>query len=825
MRLFTAILLAWTLAAPLAAAPPSIESVSPGVGQRGTEFPLKLIGAALDGDPEFMAYSPGLTCLKCEAASENELTVHLRAEADCRLGSHAFRLRTKHGLSELLTFRLTPLPVVASQEPNDSPGDAQSVAANVTVAGVLAETGDVDSYRLALKRGERLSAEVEAVRLGGELVDTVLTVVGPDGDVLASVDDTPLFRQDPYVTLIAPADGNYIVQVRETRYAGDERSRYALHLGTFPRPAWVFPAGGQAGQSLVVQFGGDAAGTIEQRVTLSGAADRFALYATQGGQAAATGNPFRVSPFPNVLESEPNDSPGAATAAGAEFPLAFNGIIGRAGDRDCYRFHAARGTRFEFDAFASRLGSPLDSILSIEDAAGKVIVANDDEGTHDSRLVFLAPRSGDYVLSVTDKRGEGGENFIYRVEVTRPEPALAAFLPRPERTSQEGQTVVVPRGNRVVALLGAQRRGVEGDVDLTLRDLPSGVGASRSALAADRFWLPVVFEAKQDAPIGGTLAGVLASGHAGQQSVEGQFRQVVDLVGGPADALYEAAEVDRLAVAVVEDSPITLSLAEPKSPLPRDGTIQFLVEVTRAAGFEGAVEVDFPYLPPWIDGPDSITIPAGESKGSFTARAFPQAQPRSWPICAQARPAAGSGRRPAMDPGAVDLPMRRPRGSVAAPPIAVSSQLVTLQVADSPVTGSIGTIAAEQGQELKVVCTLERRGDVPARMTAALEGLPNRVGVEPVEISRDDRRVEFTVRFEPTAPVGTFTSLVCRLTGEVDGQEVSYCVGRGAVLRIEAAGRLVLDESGKPLTPLDVLRRSRKSGKEAGRADDKSQTN
>jgi hypothetical protein len=63
--------------------------------------------------------------------------------------------------------------------------------------------------------------------------------------------------------------------------------------------------------------------------------------------------------------------------------------------------------------------------------------------------------------------------------------------------------------------------------------------------------------------------------------------------------------------------------------------------------------------------------------------------------------------------------------------------------------------------------------------------------------------------------VGTFASLVCRLTGAIDGQEVSYCVGRGGVLKIEPAGALVTDETGRPLSPIEVLRRSRKQKVEA----------
>jgi hypothetical protein len=76
------------------------------------------------------------------------------------------------------------------KEPNDDLKQAQHVPLNVSVAGVIEEAG-VDYYAVTLKKGQRLAAEVEGVRLGGELTDTVLTVFGPDGQLLAAVDDTP----------------------------------------------------------------------------------------------------------------------------------------------------------------------------------------------------------------------------------------------------------------------------------------------------------------------------------------------------------------------------------------------------------------------------------------------------------------------------------------------------------------------------------------------------------------------------------------------------------------------------------------------------------
>src|SRR5262245_16957187 len=174
----------WVVACVASAASPSVESVSPGVGQRGTTFELKLVGAGLAEAAEVMLYRPGVTCEQLTAASDNALSLRLRAAADCPLGAHAFRIRTAKGISELRIVRITPLPVIAATEPNENAASAMPVTPNVTIAGVI-ESGDVDSFQLKLRRGERLSAEVEAIRLGGALFDAVLTILGPDGQSIA----------------------------------------------------------------------------------------------------------------------------------------------------------------------------------------------------------------------------------------------------------------------------------------------------------------------------------------------------------------------------------------------------------------------------------------------------------------------------------------------------------------------------------------------------------------------------------------------------------------------------------------------------------------
>jgi hypothetical protein len=389
-------------------------------------------------------------------------------------------------------------------------------------------------------------------------------------------------------------------------------------------------------------------------------------------------------------------------------------------------------------------------------------------------------------------------------------------LPRPNRLSQEGQTICIPRGNRVVGRLAVQRTGIDAEVQLQLEGLPAGVSVPPTSVSRDRYWVPVVFSANDDAPIAGSLSSVTATTHAAEQRISGGFQQVVDLVAGSADALFHSVTVDRLAVAVIEQAPFSIELKQPQAALAQDGTIGLRVEVSRNEDFDGAIDVSLPLLPNWVDAPAKITIPSGESSALYPLRAHGQAESRTWEICAEAKPGTSAPRSTAAEPGAGATSYRRARRSrtSSAVDVAVSSQLVTLDVSRPPVSGHFAAAAGEPGKTILLTCELERRGDLPSQLTATLEGLPNRVTASAVTVGSDEQKAVFRIAIDPTAPVGTFTGLVCRLSGQLRGQEVSYYVGRGGELKIQPPGALVLDETGRALTPLEALRRAQQQESE-----------
>lgn len=792
---------------------PSIESATPPIAQRGSTFELRLEGSGFAANAEFLFYRAGVKCQSIRVDSETSLVAQIVCEPDCPLGAHPYRLRTSQGISELRVLHVSPFAVVSETEANNDIARAQGITGNNTVIGSL-PGADVDYFMVTRRKGERISAEVQGVRLGISLFDSKLRLIAPDGKTLTSVDDTALFAQDPYFTFVAPLDGDYIIEISNSSGEGDDGSVYALHLGSFPRPNRAFPNGGPAGETVPTELLGDASGAWNQEVALSAVAGVFGgLFAERDGQISPTATPFRVVDFGNVIEKEPNQKIGDLPISGTSLPIAFNGILQSAGDEDLFRFVVKEGELIAFEAFAAQMGSMTDTVLSILSLEGEELARNDDYVGLDSRLLWRCPRSGDYILRVQDKRGAGGKLNFYRVEAKAPVPSITSFLARRDRLSQSGQMIRVPRGNRVLALVGVRRDGWQGVAEVGFPQLPPGVTSETAPLPADQYLTPVVLEAPTDAPILGQLLSAAARATAPNAKIEGGFEQTVDLVASSADRAFTAISVDRLAMAVTDPAPFRIRLAPLATSLPRDGSLDVIIEVERDANFEGAIEVTFPFLPSWVDGPEKITIAPDAKSATYRLRAHAEVALQKWPLVAEGKVGLAQVRDEATmaAPGVPSFRRRGGRGGAKADQV-VSTQLSTLEIAASPISGTIGELTAEPGRELTVTIPLKHDGATPEAMTASLVGLPNRVTAQNVQVSAADNSVAFKVQLAGDAPLGEFANVFCELSGTLKEQSVIYRVGRGASLRIVRPGELVTDVSGRALSRLEILRKAETSG-------------
>jgi hypothetical protein len=134
---------------------------------------------------------------------------------------------------------------------------------------------------------------------------------------------------------------------------------------------------------------------------------------TSTGEAPAHTLLVNSEPLP-IQETEPNN--GFAQAQAVPVPAEIEGTINGAQDVDVFRIEGKEGQHLIVDVHAARYGSPLDSLLTLYDAQGRVVTTNDDfGGSTDSHIEVALPRTGAYYLSVADANDQGGPQFFYRL--------------------------------------------------------------------------------------------------------------------------------------------------------------------------------------------------------------------------------------------------------------------------------------------------------------------------------------------------------------------------------------------------------------------------
>src|SRR6476659_9852004 len=81
------------------AASPSLGAIQPRGAQRGTEAVLTFSGGRLADAQEVLAYYPGIAVKGMKVVNDATVQVTVAIAPDCRLGEHAFRVRTASGVS------------------------------------------------------------------------------------------------------------------------------------------------------------------------------------------------------------------------------------------------------------------------------------------------------------------------------------------------------------------------------------------------------------------------------------------------------------------------------------------------------------------------------------------------------------------------------------------------------------------------------------------------------------------------------------------------------------------------------------------------------
>lgn len=786
-------------AAGVRAADPELRTVNPCGGQRGSEVDVTLGGVRLGDIKDLLWYTPGIAVKSVESKAKNQAKVHLAIAGDCRPGLHSFRVRTGSGISNLLTFSVGTLPEVNETEPNNDVEHAQAIPLGVTVNGVVLSE-DVDYFAVDAKKGQRITAEIEGLRLGLDFFDPAVAILDARRFVVSGADDTPAAWQDSIASVVAPADGRYYVQVRESSYNGSPRCHYRLHVGSFPRPLAALPAGGPPGQTVAVQWLGDVAGPLIEQVALPAQASfDFGVCPQDPKGVCPLPLPLRVNALPNVLEKEPNNEP----TQGTEFdgPAALGGVLGQPGDIDWFRFKSKTDQALDVRVFARTLRSPVDSVLMVRQIGGGQVAYNDDAGGPDSYARVRLAANREYAIGIQDQLRGGGPEYAYRIEVTPVAPQLTLSLP--EREEFVDIVAPIPRGNRFALVVNAAREDFGGAIELGPRNLPPGVKAETLPMADGDGQTVVLFSADAAAPLGQSLVDLVGTSKVGNQVVEGRLKQRSSLVRGVNKREVWNRYADRLAAAVTEAVPFNIELVAPKAALPQAGSMNLKVVARRDKGYDEPITLQMLRLPPGVSSVNSVTLAKGQTEALIPLTADGSARVGKTRIAVLGAATVGEGQ------------------------VTVATQLVDLDVCEPVYRATIASITIEQGKPGELIAELTRSGSFQGVAQAQLLGLPGEVTSEPRPVPADAKELVFPLKTTEKSPVGKHKSVLCQLVFNVNGETVSQTLGPGElrivkpappkVAKVEAPKPAAKVEAAPPavkrLSRLEQLRQARQDGK------------
>ncbi|HNQ91066.1 MAG TPA: PPC domain-containing protein [Verrucomicrobiota bacterium] len=408
------------------------------------------------------------------------VTARITLSPDAAPGMREIRLSTTGGLSNPLSFHVGALPEHKEQEPNDPPNaDRIENPLPVLVNGQILP-GDVDRFRFTARRGTRLVVAAQARELVPYLADAVpgwfqatLALSDLNGKELAYVDDFQ-FHPDPILCCEIPADGSYVLEIKDSIYRGREDFVYRIAIGELPLVTSVFPLGARADAPITVTLNGWNLPAPRMDLDPTNRSPGITPLPVPDVTSGFTSVRFAWDDLPECLEKEPNQP--ADNPQSLDLPQIVNGHVNPPGDIDSFRFHGRAGQIVVAEVTARRLNSPLDSLLRLLDGSGRELARNDDSEdkgagllTHhaDSRILFTLPADGPYTLHLADAQRQGGPAHAYRLRLSAPRPDFALRVVPSSISARPGGTVPLT----VYAL---RQDGFDGDITLELADAPPG---------------------------------------------------------------------------------------------------------------------------------------------------------------------------------------------------------------------------------------------------------------------------------------------------------------------------------------------------------------
>jgi len=723
------------------AAPPTVATITPRGLERGKPVTLLITGTNLTPQTRLQLPFPAKQ-EPIEDPKPNPASIKLliTAEATVPTGIYPIRAVTADGLSGITFLAVDLLPSGNEIEENSTPDKAQPITIPLIVNGLCAG-GDVDYFRFAARKGQRLVIETETGLIGSAILPQ-LRLTDDRSRFLAS-DDTQVQRGEARMIFDVPADGDYLLEFSDSRYRGGTPAAYRIKIGEYDVVDEIFPLGGRVGENTTFTLRG---GTLAKELTLP-----WKLPALVGeAQLVLESLPLKpgmlapeiaVGKHPEILWKE------SAEPTDVKSPLTINGRFDKANTSARIRLPVKPGEKYRFTVQAFTFGSKLDGVLKITDAAGKQLALVDDitvPPVPPNQTATLNPDPSTdltvpegttiLVVELSDQRKRGGLNFPFRLTIEPTADQYQLNLATPE--------VNVPREGSAGLLVNIIRRGYTGPISIRALGLPPGFTAQEGLVPENGTTGILSISASPDAKAG-FATFTLEGSAAGEKTLA---RHVLQVTKDPAAPTIVKIMNE---FAISQTSPVPLSLKGPATlEVVKGYPTPIPIEVIRQKDAEKVV-VDLsgvlpttPQVLTYVNAP----VAAGVAKGTLTITAPAAAPEGTMTFAVQGKTKIGTVDVLAVSP-AFPLTIIRP------------------YLIDGP-----KEVELPVNQTVPVKFTLKRNGLFKDPVTVTLTGLPAGVTLaEPLRPVPGDQK-EFTANLKVGPKVGPATAtLSLAATAPVNG--------------------------------------------------------
>ncbi len=733
---------------------------------------------------------------------------------DVPLGLYDVRLINKWGISNPRSFVVGSLDEMNEVEPNNDLPQAQSVALNRVVNGIVNQPTDVDYFQVTATKGQRVLLHVAASSIDSR--------ARPALEVYDSRGHRILFQRcyrdaDVLADLVWPQDGPCFVRIFQfTHNAGSADHFYRLTITTGPWIDAVFPPMIEPGQSADITVYGRniPGGTLDptaiddgrtlEKLTLQIAApndpparDRLECrdhlsvqrgllegfeYRLTGSSGSSNPAMILFAEAPVRREQEPNDQPDQATPI--TLPADIAGRIDRPNDRDCYLIPAKKGETWVIDLMGERIGATADLYLKVrsQDPKARAITEQDDlkEFVHPFQFfnqtsdpppyLFTAPADGNYVVTVgaNDSITEYGPRQIYRLKITAPKPDFRlVVMPASPIRPEAG---ILPAGGELALDVFVDRReGFNGPVELSVEGLPAGVHCPPQRLGPNQRHTVLVLSATADLQPDEVVLTVRGTATINGQPVTHQARPATIVwAGQPQQPVL--SRMDRQLIVAVRDKPPYRLTARPAEITVKQGDkAKLQIHVERIwPEFKVPVQVNAVPGPqpnqPLIAGiqfngnNQPLTIPADKNEGEAALQVANNAPLGTYSYVLRAE---------------AQYPFEKVKGqkvNTAVPAHALPITLTIVPASLATVTANIGEIKVGTNSEFTIKVARQAGYAGELHVKVVLPDTAKGISVPEGKIAPDQNETKLPIMVAADAKPGEIANVVVQVTGLFEGK-------------------------------------------------------